>query len=138
MKFLFAAVFLFFGTDNTQTLTINITNITQTGGTLRVGVYDPNHGFGSETEVPTYFKLIPITKTETQTVVFELPAGRWAVAVYHDLNNNQKLDTNKLGLPKEPYCFSNNYRPKLSRPKFDHCSFEMGELPKKLSLKMID
>jgi uncharacterized protein (DUF2141 family) len=34
--------------------------------------------------------------------------GRYAIAVFHDLNGNGKLDRNFIGLPQEPYGFSND------------------------------
>jgi uncharacterized protein (DUF2141 family) len=34
--------------------------------------------------------------------------GTYAVAVFHDLNGNARLDRNFIGLPSEPYGFSND------------------------------
>jgi uncharacterized protein (DUF2141 family) len=34
--------------------------------------------------------------------------GRYAIAVFHDTNGNGKLDRNVIGLPQEPYGFSND------------------------------
>ena len=34
--------------------------------------------------------------------------GTYAVAVFHDLNGNGRLDRNFIGLPSEPYGFSND------------------------------
>ena len=34
--------------------------------------------------------------------------GNYAIAVFHDLNGNGKLDRNLIGLPSEPYGFSND------------------------------
>src|SRR5690606_17095923 len=36
----------------------------------------------------------------------DLPAGDYAVAMYHDRNGNGKLDSNLVGIPTEPYGFS--------------------------------
>ena len=38
----------------------------------------------------------------------DLPAGVYAVSVFHDENMNQKLDKNFVGVPKEEYGASNN------------------------------
>jgi len=37
-----------------------------------------------------------------------VPPGAYAVAVYQDVNGNGRLDRNALGLPTEPYGFSND------------------------------
>ena len=45
------------------------------------------------------------------TVEFRVPnvkPGSYAIAIFHDLNGNAKLDRNLIGLPNEPYGFSND------------------------------
>ncbi len=37
-----------------------------------------------------------------------IPAGRYAIAVYHDANGNGRLDRSAIGFPQEPYGFSND------------------------------
>jgi uncharacterized protein (DUF2141 family) len=54
----------------------------------------------------------------------DLPDGKYAVQVMHDQNDNNKLDTNFLGIPSEGYGFSNN--PKvMRRAHFDEALFEV-------------
>ena len=53
----------------------------------------------------------------------DLPPGEWAVAITQDVNNNDKLDKNLMGIPTEPFAFSNNVRPRFSPPAFDDCKF---------------
>ena len=47
-----------------------------------------------------------------------LDPGRYAIILVHDENGNGKLDTNALGVPTEPYGFSNNVRGFLGPPAF--------------------
>jgi uncharacterized protein (DUF2141 family) len=54
-----------------------------------------------------------------------LPAGNYAVSAYQDLNGNGKLDKNLVGIPSEPYGFSNNARPKFRAPNWDETRFEL-------------
>ena len=54
-----------------------------------------------------------------------LPAGRYAVAVYHDENNNGKLDSNRLGLPVERYGFSRDARGIMGPPSFADAAFDL-------------
>lgn len=55
-----------------------------------------------------------------------LPAGRFAVAVFHDENGNEELDTNLLGIPREGYAFSRNARGFAGPPSFDAAAVEVG------------
>ena len=55
----------------------------------------------------------------------KLPYGEYAVRVYHDANGNDKLDTNILGIPKEPYGFSNNAHSTFGPAKWEKAKFEL-------------
>ena len=71
-------------------------------------------------------KVIAITN-KTATVDFEqLSPGTYAVAVFHDKNNNGILDKNMLGMPVERYGFSNNVRETFSAPSFKSASVEVN------------
>ena len=63
-------------------------------------------------------------------VLFELddlPYGDYALALFHDLNGNEHFDTNLLGIPVEPYAFSNNVRAKWSKPRYHEASFDFRQ-----------
>ena len=53
------------------------------------------------------------------------PEGVYAIAIGHDLNGNQKVDANFLGMPKEPWGVSNNMRSALRAPTFEEASFKV-------------
>lgn len=55
----------------------------------------------------------------------DVPGGRHAVAIGHDLNGNQRVDTNFLGMPREGWGVSRNTRPTLRAPRFDEAAFEI-------------
>lgn len=117
-------------------LSVEITNVRASGGTLRVALYKPGAKFG-KTE-PDFFKNIPVRQIGSLTFDFEVPLGEYAIAVYHDKNDNDKLDKNMVGYPREPFGFSNNYRPVVSAPDFEDCAFEHSEKGKAISIKLID
>jgi uncharacterized protein (DUF2141 family) len=64
---------------------------------------------------------------ETMTLKIDgLAPGRWAVMVLQDLNGNGRVDSNFIGLPKEPYGASNNRLPRLSPPVFEEALVDVG------------
>jgi uncharacterized protein (DUF2141 family) len=64
---------------------------------------------------------------ETMTLKIDgLAPGRWAVMVLQDLNGNGRVDTNFIGLPKEPYGVSNNRLPRMSPPVFEQALVDVG------------
>lgn len=57
---------------------------------------------------------------ESMEVVFEqVPAGEYGVAVFQDIDKNQVLRTNLIGVPTEPVGFSNDARIRFGPPSFD-------------------
>lgn len=52
-----------------------------------------------------------------------VPAGTYAVAAFHDANENGKLDT-MMGIPKEGFAFSRNPKMHMRAPHFIEASFE--------------
>jgi uncharacterized protein (DUF2141 family) len=53
-----------------------------------------------------------------------VPAGRYALSVFHDENANQKLDT-LVGIPKEGFGFSRNPVIRFGPPRFEKVSIEL-------------
>jgi uncharacterized protein (DUF2141 family) len=55
----------------------------------------------------------------------DLPAGRYAIALYQDSNGNNALDKTLFGLPTEPYGFSNDASGVMGPPSFDQAAFDV-------------
>jgi len=55
--------------------------------------------------------------------VADLPEGRYAIKAFHDLNESGSMDLNWVGIPKEPYGFSNNAMGTMGPPKFEQAAF---------------
>lgn len=116
-------------------LTVEITNLSQVGGTLRIALYKPGTKFGRAK--PDFYKNIIVGQPGDQKVEFEVEPGTYALAVYHDLNNNNRLDKNLLGYPREPFGFSNNYRPSVAAPTFGDCAFPLPEQGGAVSIRLL-
>jgi len=56
-----------------------------------------------------------------------VPAGIYAISVFHDENGNGKLDTNWLGIPREGVGASNNPKPRMGPPKFAAAKFQHSQ-----------
>ena len=59
----------------------------------------------------------------------------YSFSFYHDVNSNKKLDKNFIGIPKEPYGFSNNQAGRFGPPNFEDSKIELKENTK-LQLKV--
>jgi len=77
-----------------------------------------------------------VDKAATCTFAGAKP-GSYAVAVFHDENDNGKLDTGFLGIPTEPTGASNDARGSMGPPKFKDAQFpyDGGTLVLKVKLE---
>lgn len=69
--------------------------------------------------------MAPIDQARATCVFDALVPGSYAVAVVHDTNGNQRIDTNALGLPTEGYGVSNNRTRALSAPRWEEAQFQL-------------
>ncbi|WP_419728231.1 DUF2141 domain-containing protein [Lichenicola sp.] len=73
--------------------------------------------------------------TATACFVVSRP-GTYAVAVYHDENNNHHFDRSLIGLPVEGYGFSNNASAFMAPPPFSAARFTAGPGDTRLSITL--
>ena len=106
-------------------LTIEIQNIEVEKGKITIGVFTKNDIFLKVSSVYKSYSVAVRKNTETITIK-DLPKGEYAFIIYQDKNSDGKLNENALGIPKEPFVFSNNVRPKFSKPTFEDCKFSLA------------
>jgi uncharacterized protein (DUF2141 family) len=105
--------------------TVVVTNIKSKKGKLMIGWYS-NEASYDERKNPILKKKADVDKQTRVSVVFDnIPSGKYAVSVYLDENENDQIDTNFLGIPKEQYGFSNNVLPATCAANFNEAVFEV-------------
>ena len=133
---LFFAFLFINAPTKTSELTLTINNIKNIEGTLEIGLFNDGEHF---LESGHAFRSVSVeVKSNSETIVIkDLPQGTYAISLYHDENSNGICDRNFVGIPKEPYAFSNNFRPKFSKPTFADCKFDLGSDPS-MEIKLIN
>tara|TARA_B100000287_G_C20266459_1_gene636179 strand:- start:8 stop:430 length:423 start_codon:yes stop_codon:yes gene_type:complete len=135
MKYLFCLSFILCSFQlSAATLDVEIQGITD-GGILHLAIYNSKEVFesdrgdkpGSQSGIEA--GVVKKIGKGTYKGSFEIPPGTYAIGVYIDENDNEKLDTNFLGIPKEQYGFSNNARA-FGIPKFEAASFSLNTYKK--------
>ena len=106
-------------------LTVVVDGIEKPTGKIFVAVYD-SINFRKQ---PLYYGMVKVEQGQEEvTIVIEnIAAGKYAVSLYHDENDNNKLDTGSYGIPVEKYGFSNNAKGKMGPPDFQDCMFTVEE-----------
>jgi len=78
-----------------------------------------------------------VVKGNTATYVFRnLKPGAYAIAIYHDANNNRRFDKT-LGIPEEGFAFSNNARPRLSAPSFKRAAVTVKAPRTRITIRLL-
>ena len=107
--------------EKNTALTITVNNVKLNSGNVMIAIHNRTN----------FLKTRLIEKTisasnSSLNITVSLAPGEYAVAVYQDENRNQRLDTNLVGIPQEPYAFSNNIRPKFRAPTFDESKITLA------------
>lgn len=116
-------------------LSVTVPNINKIEGKIQVSLYNSKDKFIKKGQ--EYKSQIRKVGSNSETFIFKnLPVGDYAVALYHDENSDEKCNTNLIGIPKEGYGFSKNFKPSLSAPKFDDTKFKLDG-PMEIYVKLI-
>jgi len=114
-------------------LTVNASGLVAPYGSVGCSLFAAEAGFPMDNS-RAKTEWIPVSG-ETATCRFkDVPAGKFAVSVAHDVNGNRKVDTNLFGIPTEQWGVSNNARPSLRAPRFDEAVFAIASEATNLSI----
>ena len=70
--------------------------------------------------------VVPISDGRALAVFEDVPAGPFAVSVFHDEDGDGELDSVALGIPSEPYGFSGDARDMFGAPSFEEARIELA------------
>lgn len=115
---------------------LHISNLREARGSVYVAVFNRPEGFLEEKYMIVQ-KVVPVQASGSlQLDLADLPPGAYAVSCFHDVNGNGRIDKNLMGVPTEPYGFSNNARPKFRAPTWEESRFEVGRSGAAISIRL--
>jgi len=118
---LFTSLFAF----SQNKLSITVEGVKTSNGKISVAVYNRSEGFLQFDQVYRY-SSIAAHKGITYIAIDDLPEGEYALAIFHDENGNDKLDTNWLGIPRESIGFSRSHMRTFGPPRFKDCVLKIN------------
>lgn len=106
---------------------VSVKAVRSAKGHMLVSLYRDNKGYPDNPSAAYRKAQVDISNGEASVLFSGLPAGEYAVSILHDENDDQKMNKNNLGLPREGYGFSNNVvgafgPPSWNRARFSHRS----------------
>jgi uncharacterized protein (DUF2141 family) len=106
---------------------IELSGLADAEGNIFVSAYDSaDDWLGDNTVVTSKVAIADALDGDIVRYTLELPPGDYALSIFYDANGNDDLDTNFIGIPKEPVALSNNARPKFGPPKYKDAVFTLG------------
>ena len=125
-------------TSKAAGIKVEVTGFRNDNGKLGCSLFNAPEGFPRDGTKVFRHMWAPIHGGRGECFFAGVPAGDYAVTVFHDENNNGKFDMNWMGMPLEGYGFSNNVKPMFKAPSFDECNFhDDGAGIKEIPIEMI-
>ena len=108
--------------QETFSITVKVENAENNKGQLFMALYNSESTFLNQTYAG---KKSPIVNNGCEVIFTNIPQGVYAVSIFHDQNDNGKMDSNFMGIPKEDYGCSNNAKGFMGPPKWEDAKFEL-------------
>lgn len=116
-------------TGTTITVTVPVQS---TDGKVVVGLYDE----ATFMKAPPLVGLNSAIEDGKATVTFtDVAPGLYAITLFHDKNDNNQMDFEPNGMPKEMYGVSNNIM-SYGPPQWSDAKFEVGADPIEMEIRM--
>lgn len=113
-----------------SSILVVVEGLENTKGSIQCGVWKAREGFPNTGNFSR--RVVSLSKAGPASCRFDaLPAGTYAIAIFHDENGNGRMDKGLFGVPKEGYGVSNNRTYAMAPPKWEESKLSLKEGEKK-------
>ena len=120
-------------TARAATIKVIAEGIEETKGSIRLSMFNSEEGWLKE---GIRAEIIEAKAPEITWEVLGLEPGEYAVSIFHDVDDDGKLNTGAFGMPTEPYGFSNNARGMFGPAKWKNAKFVVEESDREIRIKL--
>ncbi len=114
------------GEARLPSLVITVVGLKNRAGRVGCALFDKKRNWLTPKAIAGVKRAIPANRQ----VVCEfrnVPAGRFAVAITHDEDDDGEVDRGLFGIPSEGYCTSRNAKANFGPPTWEDASFVHGD-----------
>lgn len=130
------AVMLLGNSGGGTSVSVTITNIRSSEGVVRICMTEDEDRFPRcRNDANAHRRVVDANGTVRLTFTGVAP-GRYAIAVLHDENNNNKADRALGMMPKEGFGFSRDARVRMGPPSFSSAAINIGSEAVTHSIRM--
>ncbi len=116
-------------------LELKVENVKSTVGDLRVALYASAADYR---KIAVRQVQVAAGSNPISIRIPGLAAGDYAIALFHDRNGNEKLDSNMMGIPTEPYGFSGAARSLMAPATWEQAKFSLAADGAVVTVKLSD
>ena len=140
MNLIFSFIFLSFSALSFSrppaSLHVQIHGARSDQGKVLVLVFDNEDGFPDQVEKAFKQLVLESKNGKAEFSLDTIPAGKYAVTVLHDEDDNGIMTTNFVGLPQEKYGFSNNPKIYFGPPSFEKSAVHLGSENREITINL--
>lgn len=117
-------------------LKVTVNALDSQEGAVCFKLFSGRQGFPSEDDSAVLKRCVPIEEVPLTVTFEDLPFGNYAVAVYHDENEDSIMNRNSFGMPSEGYGFSNDAPAMTGPAQFEDAMFVVAGPTTEIQLTM--
>lgn len=118
-----------------DSMEVVVENVRSTEGRILVEVLASPEAFAGD--APALERLDLAAQAPATRFTLDLPPGTYALRILHDLDGDYAMSTNLVGMPAEPWAFSNNAAGRFGPPGWEAARFEVGAEPVSQTLQLV-
>ena len=117
---------------------VEISGFSESKGNAIVYLYSESaeDAYPTKSEKSMSMKKSAVKNKKCRIIFKDIPYGDYAIAVHHDENSNDEVDTNFIGIPTEDMGASNNAKGSFGPPSFEDAKFSFRSKEKTLKINM--
>ena len=112
------------GTGQVQ---VTVSGFESEHGQVLIALFLDESGWPNDKGVAFGATVLPIRERQAVAEFKDVPAGAFAISVFHDEDSDHELDTGAFGIPSEHYGFSRGARGSFGPPSFDDARLDLAE-----------
>jgi uncharacterized protein (DUF2141 family) len=110
------------GTGQVQ---VTVTGFESDEGQVLIALFLDESGWPDDETVAFGATALPIRQRQASAEFKDVPAGSFAISVFHDEDSDHELDTGVFGIPSEDYGFSRDARGTFGPPSFEDARLDL-------------
>ena len=126
LAFCFSISIILSGNAQLADLSLHITELKVIqNSAVMIAIYNSEESY-FDSEQMFLSAEIAVESVEVKYTFKDMPYGTYAIAIYHDEDNDGEMDRKWFGPPKEGYAFSNNYHSTFKPASLDDAAFKLN------------